>query len=105
MEDKLQAVTCAELLKALAEPDRLRIVQCLQSGPKNVSELSQLLGKELANVSHHLKVLRHARLVEVTRQGKFIIYRLRADLVRLQNAGHIADCLDLGCCRLLWDKE
>ncbi len=83
-------------LKALADADRLKIVQCLRSGPKNVSELAELLGRELVNVSHHLGVLRHAGLVCDERQGKFVVYSLHPDVFHPKHN----DCLDLGCCRL-----
>ena len=79
MHDKLESRECARYLRALADPERLKIVQCLQSGPKNVGEISTLLEQELANVSHHLGVLRHAGLVQDAKDGKFVIYRLHPD--------------------------
>ena len=97
MRDELQSENCARSLKALADPERLKIVQCLKEGPKNVSELSELLGRELVNVSHHLGVLRHAGLVCDERHGKYIVYSLHPDVFR---PGKRDDCLDLGCCRL-----
>jgi ArsR family transcriptional regulator len=100
MRDRLASETCAERLKALAEPDRLRLIQCLQGGPKNVSELTELLGAPLANVSHHLRVLRNANLVTKTRQGKFAVYALHPDVFRPCDDGRGADTIDLGCCRL-----
>ena len=99
MDDKLQSSSCAKYLKALADPERLRIVQCLQAGPKNVTELSELLERELVNVSHHLGVLRHAGLVQDQKQGKFVIYSLHPDV---KNPKTGEDRLDLGCCRLEW---
>jgi ArsR family transcriptional regulator len=96
MKDELRSTECARFLKALADPDRLKIIQCLRTGPKNVSELSELLGRELVNVSHHLGVLRHAGLVCDERHGKFIVYSLHPDVFRPDKGG----CLDLGCCRL-----
>ena len=72
LHDRLRADECARYLKALADAERLKIVQCLQDGPKNVSELAALLGRGLVNVSHHLQVLRHAGLVLGTRQGKYV---------------------------------
>ncbi len=99
MDDKLHSVECARTLKALADADRLKIIQCLRSGPKNVTELAELLGRELVNVSHHLGVLRHAGLVVDERQGKFIVYSLHPDVFRPTQR----DCLDLGCCRLKLD--
>lgn len=100
MRDRLQSSKCARYLKALADPDRLKLVQGLQSGPKTVTELALLLGKELANVSHHLGVLRHAGLVLDEKEGKFVIYRLHPDLFRSKEPGQATDVFDLGCCRL-----
>jgi ArsR family transcriptional regulator len=100
MDDRLQSTQCARVLKALADPERLKIVQCLQAGPKNVGELSALLAQELANVSHHLGVLRHAGLVLDEKRGKFVIYSLHPDVFRPKERGQAADVLDLGCCRL-----
>ena len=100
MDDQLQSVECARRLKALADPERLKIIQCLQGGPKHVSALSDLLGADIANVSHHLGVLRHAGLVRDEKQGKFVVYSLHPDIFRPGEPGQAADVLDLGCCRL-----
>ncbi len=89
---------CAELLKALADKDRLRIIEVLRRGPHSVSEIASELQVELANASHHLGVLRHAKLVYTERRGKQIIYALPDDVLQA-NAGQ-CDHLDLGCCRL-----
>ena len=40
MRDKLQSKECARVLKALADPDRLRLIQCLQAGPRHVRQLA-----------------------------------------------------------------
>src|SRR5262245_33590846 len=100
MDDQLQSRECAQFLKALADAERLKIVQCLLDGPRNVSELSTMLGQELANVSHHLGVLRHSGLVLADKQGKFVVYSLHPDVFRPNNNPRKAACLDLGCCRL-----
>ncbi len=100
MHDRLQSHECARYLKALADPDRLKIIQCLQTGPKNVSAISALLEQELANISHHLGVLRHAGLVQDERHGKFVVYSLHPDIFRPGEGGQAVDCLDLGCCRI-----
>lgn len=91
---------CAQRLKALADPDRLRIVTCLLAGPKNVSQLTADLGEEMVKVSHHLGVLRHAAVVETTRQGKFVIYRLHPEIAAATRSAAGRQTLDLGCCRL-----
>jgi ArsR family transcriptional regulator, nickel/cobalt-responsive transcriptional repressor len=98
MRDRLQSDKCARFLKALADPDRLKIVQCLQDGPKNVTDLATALGKEMANVSHHLKVLRHAGLVQDEKGGRF--YQLHPEVFRPKQSGAAMNLLDLGCCRL-----
>ena len=90
---------CASWLKALADPDRLRIVNCLFRGPKNVSELAGELGQEMVKVSHHLGVLRHANVVVAEKQGKFVVYRLHPEITAAREARD-TKTLDLGCCRL-----
>jgi ArsR family transcriptional regulator len=100
MPEQLRPIACAHFLKALADPDRLRIVECLTSGPKNVSQISARLREELANVSHHLKVLRRAGLVRAQKQGKYVVYSLHPNIFRAGRRGREADCLDLGCCRI-----
>jgi DNA-binding transcriptional ArsR family regulator len=100
MRDHLHATECARRLKALADPERLKIIQCLQRGPQHVTALSRLLDQELANVSHHLGVLREAGLVQDEKQGKFVVYSLHPDIFRPGTPGQPGDVLDLGCCRL-----
>ena len=59
--------------KALASPARLELLDLLAQAPRTVEMLARLLGEPVANTSHHLKVLRQARLVETTRSAQFII--------------------------------
>lgn len=98
MRDKLESERCARALKALADPERLKIIQCLQQGPRNVSQLTEMLGGEIANVSHHLQVLRHAGLVHDRKEGKFVIYSLDPEMVT-------DGAVELGCCRLELGKK
>jgi DNA-binding transcriptional ArsR family regulator len=98
MKDILASQECADRLKALADPDRLRIVQVLRGGPKNVSELTAELDAEIANVSHHLQILKRERIVETEKQGRFVVYRLHSEVFEATRT--TGDCLDLGCCRL-----
>ena len=62
--------------KALADPVRLRIVLLLLRGDLCVCELTGVLGMEQSRISHQLRVLRQAGLVEDVRDGKWIIYRV-----------------------------
>jgi DNA-binding transcriptional ArsR family regulator len=100
MEDRLQSAECAERLKALADRERLKIIQCLKDGPKTVGAVAELLGTTLANVSHHLRVLHHAGMVLDDKQGRCVVYSLRPDIFRPKSASQPADIVDLGCCRL-----
>jgi DNA-binding transcriptional ArsR family regulator len=85
------------MLAALAAPERLRIVNLLREGPRTVSDIAGLLKEPIVNVSHHLTVLRHAKLVRSARKGRFRVYSLAPDVFRpADDAGHI----NLGCCRI-----
>jgi DNA-binding transcriptional ArsR family regulator len=100
MRDPLKSDICAVYLRAVAEPDRLRIIQCLRSGPKSVGEIAELLETAFANVSHHLKFLRSARLVTTAKRGRHVMYSLAAEFARPQAGGGLLDVLDFGCCRI-----
>ena len=97
--DNFQSKTCADQLKALSEPIRLRIVDILRHGEMTVGDIAELLETELVTVSHHLKILRHAGLIEVERDGRFMVYRLRTDLLQ-RAAQNSKQFLNLGCCRI-----
>ncbi|HEX9893519.1 MAG TPA: metalloregulator ArsR/SmtB family transcription factor [Gemmatimonadales bacterium] len=64
------------LLLAIAEPTRLRIVNCLAAAPLFVSDLQVILELPQPTVSRHLTVLRHAGIVRDTPVGQFVLYRL-----------------------------
>lgn len=102
--DPLQPRSCAERLKALSEPCRLRIVSSLRNGPKNVGELASELDSSVVTVSHHLGILRAAGLVERDRDGRFIVYRLPVEVFQRPSNANSLDYLDLGCCRLEMPK-
>lgn len=76
----------ARLTKALANPHRLEIIELLAQGDYAVEQISAQTSLSIANASQHLQVLKSARLVDVTRNGKFIHYRLANpnDFLRLQ---------------------
>jgi DNA-binding transcriptional ArsR family regulator len=66
----------AFLAKALADENRLRIIQSLAEGKKSVSRIVEELGISQPLASHHLKELKRALLVTVERSGPFIYYEL-----------------------------
>jgi DNA-binding transcriptional ArsR family regulator len=104
-KDQLQPVHCAEQLKALGEPSRLRIVSALRSGPMSVGQIAEALNIELMSVSHHLGILHHAQLVQKKRQGRFIVYSLSEGVFQPTGSSGGTEHIDLGCCRLEVPKE
>ena len=66
----------ADLLRALANPHRLRIIHRLGDGPTEVNELARDLDMAQATVSQHLASMRGVGLVEATREGRFVRYEL-----------------------------
>lgn len=67
------------LLLAIAEPTRLRILNCLAAAPLFVSDLQRILELPQPTVSRHLTVLRQAGLVRDTPVAQFVLYRLRRE--------------------------
>jgi ArsR family transcriptional regulator len=72
--------SAADLLLTVAEPTRLRILNCLAAAPLFVSDLQAILELPQPTVSRHLQVLRRADLVRDTPIAQFVLYRLRRDL-------------------------
>ena len=67
----------AMILKALAHPSRLAMVEALRSGEHCVCELQHLVGSDMSTVSKHLSVLKQAGIVTARREGVQIYYHLR----------------------------
>ena len=100
MKDSLSAEECSQRLKALADPESLRLIEALLERPQSVSELAALLDNEIGNISHHLKILRKQGLVTTRREGKSIIYSLSPDVFSRGGRGTTAGRIDFGCCRI-----
>ncbi|ASA25499.1 ArsR/SmtB family transcription factor [Paenibacillus donghaensis] len=71
-----------EFFKALAHPMRIRILELLSEGEKNVNELQAILGSEGSAVSQQLAVLRAKNVVASTKEGTTVIYSLRDPLIK-----------------------
>ncbi len=71
-----RATEAANLLKALANPDRLLLLCQLVDGERSVTELGVLARIEQPSLSQQLGVLRGERLVATRREGKNIFYRI-----------------------------
>ncbi|WP_422000459.1 ArsR/SmtB family transcription factor [Reyranella sp.] len=68
------AVALADLFRLLGDPTRLRIVVACLRTPLPVSDIADRLGLSVSLVSHHLRLLKGARLVRADRQGKQVFY-------------------------------
>ena len=101
----LEVDLVTRFFQVLADSTRVRIVELLLEGEKNVSELVQGLGLPQARVSSHLNCLRWCGYIGTRRDGKFIYYRITdsrvSEMMRLartimaENAEAIASCLRL----------
>src|SRR5579883_3179711 len=67
---------------ALGDPSRLRIVVACLRKPVAVSDIADRLGLSVSLVSHHLRLLKGARLVRAERQGKQVFYGADDEHVR-----------------------
>lgn len=87
----------AERFKALSEPARLQILQCLRTGERSVTELVEATGLAQANVSRHLAQLHALRFVARRKEGLFVYYCLADDSV--------LQLCDIMCGRLKTDLQ
>ncbi|WP_027020844.1 ArsR/SmtB family transcription factor [Corynebacterium sputi] len=81
--DDEEADRYAALFKVLAEPARLQILSQLAAGgcgPVSVNELTDMVGLSQPTISHHLKKLTEAGLLERTREGRSVIHRVKPEL-------------------------
>lgn len=67
----------SRVIKALAHPSRLYIVDRLAEHERSVGELTALVGSEMSTVSKHLSVLKNAGVVQDEKRGASIYYSLR----------------------------
>ncbi|MCK5145522.1 metalloregulator ArsR/SmtB family transcription factor [bacterium] len=72
------------LLKAIADPSRLRLLDALLKGPQCLEELTQRLALAPSTVSFHLKKLEHAKLVNKLRDQYYTVYTLNVDKLNIR---------------------
>ena len=84
--DEAQAAQLANALRVLADPARLRLLSLIGANPSGeacVCDLTEPLGLSQPTVSHHLKVLRDAGLLEREQRGRWAYYRLLPEPIEL----------------------
>ncbi|GJM09556.1 MAG: transcriptional regulator [Lysobacteraceae bacterium] len=95
-------VHVADLFRLLGDPTRLRIVLRCLSKPICVGDIAEQLGLSPPLVSHHLRLLKGARILRGQRDGKKIYYSALDDHIRcviddmVAHVGEPLDCEELG---------
>ena len=64
------------ICEGVGDPKRLRLLYLVAEQPRNVSELTEMLGVSQPTVSHHLRILRDRGLVEARKEGTTVYYSL-----------------------------
>jgi len=71
----------AEIVKAIAHPLRIAVVDFLKDGEQCVCDIAEHVGSERSNVSRHLSVMVGAGVLEYRKQGLKVIYRLKTPCI------------------------
>jgi ArsR family transcriptional regulator, arsenate/arsenite/antimonite-responsive transcriptional repressor len=104
---KTQHEARAKIIKAMAHPSRLFIIEELNKQERCVGELTAMIGADASTVSKHLSVLKNAGLVMVEKRGNSIFYSLRVPCI-MQFMGCVEEVLSsnakehrqiLKCCK------
>ncbi|HAU30816.1 MAG: Regulatory protein ArsR [Desulfotomaculum sp. 46_80] len=79
MSNEKMMMNKVEVLKALAHPTRLKIIEMLKEGERCVCEINVLADIEQSNISQHLAILRKADILTSRKDGSKVIYRVKYD--------------------------
>ncbi|PLX86981.1 MAG: transcriptional regulator [Desulfuromonas sp.] len=71
----------AKVLKAMAHPSRLFILEVLEAGERCVCDLTEMIGSDVSTVSKHLSVLKQAGIVADQKRGNQVFYQLRVPCI------------------------
>jgi len=89
MDNKERNIRRAGVIKALAHPSRLAMIDRLEKGEACVCELQKIVNADMSTVSKHLSLMKKAGLVEDRKEGLWVYYRLRVPCVI-----RFFDCID-----------
>ncbi|OGP89076.1 MAG: transcriptional regulator [Deltaproteobacteria bacterium RBG_19FT_COMBO_43_11] len=104
---KTQHEARAKIIKAMAHPSRLFIIEELNKKERCVNELTEMIGADVSTVSKHLSILKNAGLVADEKRGNSIFYSLRVPCI-MEFMGCVENVLSsttkqhlevLKCCR------
>jgi ArsR family transcriptional regulator, virulence genes transcriptional regulator len=100
-----KAEAAADLLKAMANPQRLRVLCLLQEGELSVGQINEQVGLSQSALSQHLGMLRERNLVSTRREAQTVFYSVSAgpvrDIIRILHAIYCAQATTTHPC----DKE
>ncbi|MFA5879430.1 MAG: metalloregulator ArsR/SmtB family transcription factor [Candidatus Margulisiibacteriota bacterium] len=92
----------ANIIKAMAHPSRMMIIDALATEKKSAGDLVKLVGADASTVSKHLSVLKNARLVQDEKQGLVVYYSLTipciadffecVEAILSAHADHLVEC-------------
>ncbi len=97
LPDEQTIYDLAELFKMFGDPTRAKILGCLQVRDLCVGEIAQVLDMSISAVSHQLRVLRGAKLVKRTKEGKEVKYSLDDD--------HVIGIMEYGLTHINEDRQ
>ena len=69
------------VFKALADPTRLKILECIEKGERCICEIIPYTGKSQPCVSQHLKVMKHAGIIDERKDGTKIMIKISNDKI------------------------
>ncbi len=80
-QERMRSEERARILKAIAHPSRIFIVEKLSSKPHCVCELTEMIGADTSTVSKHLSILKNAGIIEDEKRGTSVYYSLRCECI------------------------
>ena len=89
MKSNEKNIRNAKIIKALAHPSRLAMINRLEKGEACVCELQKIVDADISTVSKHLSLMKKAGLVEDRKEGLWVYYRLRVPCII-----RFLDCID-----------
>lgn len=70
-----------DVWKALADPNRRKILSMLKSGEMNAGEIAEKFDMSKPSISNHLNILKQADLVDAEKKGQNVVYSLKTSVL------------------------
>jgi DNA-binding transcriptional ArsR family regulator len=98
----MNGLKCMAVIRALGEPNRMRIARLLLAQSLGVNAIAEALAMSQYNVSKHLRILKEAGLLEMQKAGKQRLYSVIPEVREKLAARN--NVLELECCTFRFDK-